>query len=74
MTDALARSLDLPAPRRWNPDSPDNIWDHQFAIHALGSNSRVRGTRARDLLGWRPQHHSITNWITNTDFSETAGR
>jgi nucleoside-diphosphate-sugar epimerase len=65
MTDALARSLDLPGPRPWNPDSPDNIWNHQFALHALGSNSRVHGTRARDLLGWRPQHHSITDWITS---------
>jgi nucleoside-diphosphate-sugar epimerase len=74
MTGALARSLDLPGPQPWNPDSPDNIWNHQFALHALGSNSRVRAARARDLLGWRPQHHSITNWITNTDFTGTAGR
>jgi nucleoside-diphosphate-sugar epimerase len=74
ITDALARSLDLPGPRPWNPDAPDNIWNHQFALHALGSNSRVRGARARELLGWRPQHHSITNWITNTDLNRTTGR
>jgi len=74
MTGALARSLGLPGPRPWNPDSPDNTWNHQFALHALGSNSRVRGARARELLGWGPQHHSITDWITNTDFNGTVGR
>lgn len=72
MTEALVRSLGLPGPRPWNPDSPDNVWNPQFARHALGSNSRVRGTRARELLGWRPRHHSITDWITNTDFTATV--
>jgi nucleoside-diphosphate-sugar epimerase len=66
ITGALARSLGLPGPRPWNPHSPDNIWNHQFALHALGSNSRIRGARARDLLGWRPQHHSITDWTSST--------
>jgi nucleoside-diphosphate-sugar epimerase len=74
MTGALARSLGLPGPRPWNPDSPDNTWNHQFAIHALGSNSRVRASRARDLLGWRPRHHSITDWIADTDFDATTSR
>jgi nucleoside-diphosphate-sugar epimerase len=72
MTGALARSLGLPGPLPWNPDSPDNIWHPQFALHALGSNSRVRGSRARDLLGWQPEHGSITDWIASTDFNETA--
>ncbi|MFI7151859.1 NAD-dependent epimerase/dehydratase family protein [Nonomuraea sp. NPDC050022] len=65
MTGAIARSLGLPGPRPWDPDSPDNVWDPQFARHALGSNSRVRGTRTRDLLGWRPRHRSITDWLTD---------
>ncbi|MBB4908796.1 NAD-dependent epimerase/dehydratase family protein [Actinophytocola algeriensis] len=74
MTVALARSLGLPGPQPWHPDSPDNIWNHQFALHALGSNSRVRGAAARELLGWRPRHHSIIDWITNTDLSGAVGR
>ncbi|WP_413798635.1 NAD-dependent epimerase/dehydratase family protein [Streptomyces iranensis] len=60
---AIARSLGLPGPRPWDPDAPDNVWDPRFARHALGSNSRVRARRARELLGWHPRHRSITDWI-----------
>ncbi|MEU8722815.1 NAD-dependent epimerase/dehydratase family protein [Streptomyces antimycoticus] len=63
IAEAIARSLGLPGPRPWDPDAPDNVWDPQFARHALGSNSRVRARRARDLLGWDPRHRSITDWI-----------
>ncbi|KAF1054329.1 MAG: hypothetical protein GAK41_00617 [Burkholderia gladioli] len=28
-----------------------------------GSNSRVRGERARRLLGWQPKHRSVIEWI-----------
>ncbi|MFI7701556.1 NAD-dependent epimerase/dehydratase family protein [Nonomuraea sp. NPDC049480] len=54
MASALARTLGMPTPQPWDPDSLSNLWDPQFAVHALGSNSRVRATRARDLLGWSP--------------------
>ncbi|MGV9848564.1 NAD-dependent epimerase/dehydratase family protein [Streptomyces sp. NPDC003442] len=63
IAEAVARSLGLPGPRPWDPDAPDNVWDPQFARHALGSNSRVRAGRARELLGWHPRHRSITDWI-----------
>ncbi|MFE1933773.1 NAD-dependent epimerase/dehydratase family protein [Streptomyces sp. NPDC059474] len=63
IAEAIARSLGLPGPRPWDPDAPDNVWDPQFARHALGSNSRVRAGRARALLGWDPRHRSITDWI-----------
>ncbi|MEV0381264.1 NAD-dependent epimerase/dehydratase family protein [Nonomuraea sp. NPDC050643] len=72
MTSALARALGLPGPRPWDPDSPGNLWDPGFARHALGSNSRVRGARARDLLGWSPRHHSIVEWIAGADLSDTT--
>ena len=72
ITGAIARSLDLPGPRPWDPDSPDNVWNPQFALHALGSNSRVRATRARELLGWQPRHDSITDWLTSTDLTPAA--
>ncbi len=34
-----------------------------MAVFALGSNSRVRGKRATELLGWAPKRRSITEWI-----------
>lgn len=71
MTDAIATALGLPGPRPWDPDSPDNLWHPEFARHALGSNSRVRATRAHRLLGWSPRHHSITAWLT-TDLVPAA--
>ncbi|WP_223189399.1 NAD-dependent epimerase/dehydratase family protein [Nonomuraea terrae] len=72
MAAALARALGMTAPQPWDPDSPGNVWDPQFALHALGSNSRVRATRARDLLGWHPRHHSVIEWITGADLRGTA--
>jgi nucleoside-diphosphate-sugar epimerase len=72
MASALAHTLGMPAPQPWDPDSPGNLWDPQFAVHALGSNSRVRATRARDLLGWSPRHHSIIEWINGADLRDTA--
>ncbi|MBO3678340.1 NAD-dependent epimerase/dehydratase family protein [Streptomyces sp. NEAU-YJ-81] len=63
IAEAIARSLGLPGPRPWDPDAPDNVWNPQFARHALGSNSRVRARRARALLGWDPRHRSIADWI-----------
>jgi nucleoside-diphosphate-sugar epimerase len=74
ITTAIAHRLGLPGPRPWDPDSPDNVWHPQFAMHALGSNSRVRATRARALLGWRPRHHSITDWIAGADLEGTSRR
>ncbi|MFF3489041.1 NAD-dependent epimerase/dehydratase family protein [Streptomyces sp. NPDC002701] len=71
MTDAIAATLGLPDPCPWDPDSPDNLWHPEFARHALGSNSRVRTTRTHSLLGWRPRHHSITDWLT-TDLVPVA--
>jgi hypothetical protein len=34
-----------------------------MASYGLGSNSRVRGERARKLLGWTPKRTSVTEWI-----------
>jgi nucleoside-diphosphate-sugar epimerase len=74
ITEAIARRLGLPGPRPWNPDSPDNVWHPQFALHALGSNSRVRAVRARSRLGWHPKHHSITDWIAGADLGAMTRR
>ncbi|MGW4797636.1 NAD-dependent epimerase/dehydratase family protein [Nonomuraea sp. NPDC004297] len=72
ITKAIAHRLGLPGPQPWNPDSADNVWHPQFAMHALGSNSRVRAVRARNQLGWQPRHHSITDWIAGADLDEAT--
>ncbi|NJP91759.1 NAD-dependent epimerase/dehydratase family protein [Nonomuraea sp. FMUSA5-5] len=70
ITSAIARRLGLPGPLPWEPGLAGDVWHPEFARHALGSNSRVRATRARALLGWRPRHHSITDWLTTADLGE----
>ena len=38
-------------------------WGYEMANYGLGSNSRVRGKHARELLGWAPQRTSVVEWI-----------
>ena len=38
-------------------------WGYEMASYGLGSNSRVRGERARTLLGWQPKRTSVIDWI-----------
>jgi len=38
---------------------------YEMANYGLGSNSRVRGKKARELLGWKPKRTSVTEWILN---------
>ncbi len=62
-TAAISRRLGLGAPQDWPID--DAIAELGFgkAVYSLGSNSRVRGKRARSELGWAPKHASLTGWI-----------
>jgi nucleoside-diphosphate-sugar epimerase len=59
---AIARRLGLGPVRPWSLDEASAAWGEGFARFALGSNSRVRATRAQDL-GWAPKHTSVTEWI-----------
>jgi hypothetical protein len=34
-----------------------------LTVLGLGPNSRVRGERARKLLGWQPKRTSVIDWI-----------
>ncbi|WEB44295.1 NAD-dependent epimerase/dehydratase family protein [Streptomyces yunnanensis] len=63
MAQAIADNLGLGTAQSWDIDSAIQEWGYEPAVYALGSNSRVRGTRARDQLGWKPQHDSVTDWI-----------
>ena len=63
ITTAIADALALGPPQPWDIDSAIAEWGYEPAVFALGSNSRVRGSAARDGLGWRPRHDSVTDWI-----------
>ncbi|KGM35833.1 NAD-dependent epimerase/dehydratase family protein [Inquilinus limosus] len=60
---AIARRLGLGAPQPWPADDAIAALGFGHAVYSLGSNSRVRGKRARAELGWAPRHASLTGWI-----------
>ncbi len=59
---AIARRLGLGPVQFWNVKEAAATWGEGFARYALGANSRVRATRARQL-GWTPTRDSVTEWI-----------
>jgi len=61
---AIAARLGLGAAQSWPAADAIAFWGANKATFSLGSNSRVRGKRAK-LLGWSPRHRSITDWIRN---------
>eukprot|EP01133_Synstelium_polycarpum_P015885 gene15885-18878_t len=63
MTAAIAQALDLGPAQDWPLPEAIVEWGYEMASYGLGSNSRVRGERARKLLGWRPQGPSVLAWI-----------
>ena len=71
MVGAIASALRLGPPQSWTIGEAIAAWGEQRAVFSLGSNSRVRGHRARAELGWQPQHSSVIDWIRE---SLTAAR
>lgn len=65
MTAAIARALDLGEPQDWPLEQAKEEWGYEMASYGLGSNSRVRGKRAREQLGWQPHRPSVLEWIAN---------
>jgi len=63
MSAAIAQALKLGPAQDWSTEEAIAEWGYEMASYALGSNSRVRGTRARSLLGWAPKHTSVLDWI-----------
>ncbi|MFC0399084.1 NAD-dependent epimerase/dehydratase family protein [Paraburkholderia rhizosphaerae] len=63
MSKAIADALGLGAPQDWPLEDAKHEWGYEMASYGLGSNSRVRGTRARELLGWKPRRTSVLDWI-----------
>ena len=62
MVGAIARALRLGAAQPWPIDEAIKALGYGRAMYAQGSNSRVRGPRAR-ALGWMPRHASVVAWI-----------
>ncbi|MGE8188218.1 NAD-dependent epimerase/dehydratase family protein [Pseudomonas sp. NPDC086278] len=65
MTTAMAQALKLGAPQDWPLKDAEAEWGYEMANYGLGSNSRVRGKQARELLGWAPKRTSVVEWIRN---------
>ena len=62
MVGAIGRRLGLGEAQPWPIEDAIREWGPDRATYALGSNSRVRGRRAR-ALGWAPRHASVLDWI-----------
>lgn len=43
----------------WSIEEAIQEWGYEPAVFALGSNSRVRATKARRMLGWNPKWSSV---------------
>ncbi|HKM63803.1 MAG TPA: NAD-dependent epimerase/dehydratase family protein [Acidisphaera sp.] len=63
ITAAIAAALGLGAPQAWPVEDAIAQLGFQRAVFSLASNSRVRGRRSREVLGWTPRHASVTDWI-----------
>ncbi|MGF6729676.1 nucleoside-diphosphate-sugar epimerase [Paraburkholderia youngii] len=63
MSAAIARAMKLGTPQNWPLEDAKQEWGYEMASYGLGSNSRVRGERARRLLGWQPRRTSVIEWI-----------
>jgi nucleoside-diphosphate-sugar epimerase len=65
MTTAMAKALNLGEPQDWPLKDAEAEWGYEMANYGLGSNSRVRGKQARELLGWVPKRTSVVEWIVH---------
>jgi nucleoside-diphosphate-sugar epimerase len=63
MSAAIARAMKLGPAQDWPLKDAEQEWGYEMANYGLGSNSRVRGERARKLLGWQPKRTSVVDWI-----------
>ena len=65
MTTAIAHALKLGEPQDWPLEQAKEEWGYEMASYGLGSNSRVRGERARRQLGWAPHRPPVLDWIAD---------
>lgn len=65
MSNAMAEAMGLGQAQDWPLKDAEAEWGYEMANYGLGSNSRVRGKNARELLGWSPKRTSVIDWIRN---------
>ena len=65
MSAAIAKALNLGEAQDWPLEQAKEEWGYEMASYGLGSNSRVRGERARKQLGWQPHRPPVLDWIAN---------
>lgn len=65
MSNAMAAAMGLGKAQAWPLKDAEAEWGYEMANYGLGSNSRVRGKNARELLGWAPKRSSVIDWIRN---------
>ncbi|MBB3228339.1 nucleoside-diphosphate-sugar epimerase [Luteibacter sp. Sphag1AF] len=63
MSQAMAEAMGLGKAQDWPLDDAIAEWGYEMASYGLGSNSRVRGHRGRQELGWAPSAPSVFDWI-----------
>ena len=63
MSNAIAEALGLGPAQDWPLKDAEAEWGYEMANYGLGSNSRVRGKHARELLGWVPETTWVLDWI-----------
>jgi nucleoside-diphosphate-sugar epimerase len=73
MTAAMARALDLGEAQDWPLEQAIEEWGYEMASYGLGSNSRVRGKRAREQLGWKPHRPPVLEWIAGDMLAKPVG-
>jgi nucleoside-diphosphate-sugar epimerase len=66
MVGAIATRLGLGAPQEWPAEDAIAKLGRQTAVFSLGSNSRVRGRRARALFDWAPTREPVLDWIRSS--------
>ncbi len=64
IVEAISQQLGLGGkPQSWSIEEAIAEWGFEPAVFALGSNSRVRATKARKLLGWNPKEPALLDGV-----------
>lgn len=68
---AISRLLGLGGKAEsWSIEEAIEEWGYEPAVFALGSNSRVRATKARKMLEWKPKWSSVLDDIEQGSYCQ----